>query len=170
MKLRLVRASNQYCEQIKDMLDEWHSTGEKIIPYAIRRTDYRDFANYCDNLEVSDASGGLVPDSTFFCLDEERDIIVGAVNIRHYLNESLLLNGGHIGDGVRPSERRKGIATKMIALALEECKRLGITKVLMVCDKENIGSSKSIQNNGGILENEIEVNGVVEQRYWIELV
>jgi predicted acetyltransferase len=40
----------------------------------------------------------------------------------------------------------------------------------MVCDKENIGSSKSIQNNGGILENEIEVNGVVEQRYWIELV
>ena len=170
MKLRLVKASNQYCNQIKDMLDEWHTTGEKIIPYAIRRIDYRDFAYYCDNLEVKDASGGLVPDSTFFCLDEERDIIVGAVNIRHYLNESLLLNGGHIGDGVRPSERRKGIATKMIALALDECKKLGITKVLMVCDKENIGSSKSIQNNGGVLENEIEVNGVVEQRYWIELV
>ena len=47
----------------------------------------------------------------------ERNIIAGAVNIRHYLNESLLLNGGHIGDGVRPSERRKGVATKMIALA-----------------------------------------------------
>ena len=60
----------------------------------------------------------------FFCLDEERNIIVGAVNIRHYLNESLFLNGGHIGDGVRPSERRKGIATKMIALALEECKKI----------------------------------------------
>ena len=169
MKLRLVKASNQYCNQIKDMLDEWHTTGEKIIPYAIRRIDYRDFAYYCDNLEVKDASGGLVPDSTFFCLDEERDIIVGAVNIRHYLNESLLLNGGHIGDGVRPSERRKGIATKMIALALDECKKLGITKVLMVCEKENIGSAKSIQNNGGILENEIEVDGVIEQRYWIEL-
>jgi predicted acetyltransferase len=96
-------------------------------------------------------------------------MIVGSVNIRHYLNESLLLNGGHIGDGVRPSERRKGSATKMIALALEECKKLGIEKVLMVCDKENVGSAKSIQNNGGILENEIEVDGVVEQRYWIEL-
>ena len=110
-----------------------------------------------------------MPDSTFFCLDEERNIIVGAVNIRHYLNESLLLNGGHIGDGVRPSERRKGIATKMIALALEECKKLGIKRVLMVCDKENIASAKSIMNNGGILENEIVVNGVIEQRYWIEL-
>ena len=170
MKLRLVKASNQYRTQISDMLEEWNATGEKIIPYAIRRFDYHDFSHYCSNLEVTDTSGGLVPDSAFFCLDEERDMMVGAVNIRHYLNESLLLNGGHIGDGVRPSERRRGIATKMIALALDECRKLGMERVLMVCDKENIGSAKSIQNNGGILENEIEVDGVVEQRYWIELV
>ena len=169
MKLRLVKASMQYSDQIKDMLQEWNATGEKIIPYAIRRLDYYDFAYYCDNLEVRDTSDGLVPDSTFFCLDEERNIIVGAVNIRHHLNEALLINGGHIGDGVRPSERRKGIATKMIALALDECKKLGLERVLMVCDKENVGSAKSIQKNGGILENEIEVDGVVEQRYWIEL-
>ena len=169
MKLRLVKASMQYSDQIKDMLQEWNATGEKIIPYAIRRLDYHDFAYYWDNLEVRDTSDGLVPDSTFFCLDEERNIIVGAVNIRHHLNEALLINGGHIGDGVRPSERRKGIATKMIALALDECKKLGLERVLMVCNKENVGSAKSIQKNGGILENEIEVDGVVEQRYWIEL-
>ena len=94
---------------------------------------------------------------------------MGAVNIRHFLNEALLLNGGHIGDGVRPSQRRKGIATAMIALALEECRKLGLDRVLMVCDKENIGSAKSIQKNGGILENEVVVNGVIEQRYWIDL-
>ena len=57
----------------------------------------------------------------------------------------------------------------MIALALEECRKLGIDKVLMVCDKENIGSAKSIQKNGGILENEVEVDGIIEQRYWIDL-
>lgn len=169
MKLKLIKATNQYYRQIKDMLDEWNATGEKIIPYAIRRIDYHDFEFYCENLEVKDARDRLVPDSTFFCLDEERNVVVGAVNIRHYLNETLLLNGGHIGDGVRPSERRKGIATKMIALALDECRKLGIEKVLMVCDKENVGSAKSIQNNGGILENEIEVDGIIEQRYWIEL-
>lgn len=169
MKLKLVKASNKYRNQIKDMLDEWNAANEKIIPYAIRRLDYHDFGIYCKNLEVKESSGGLVPDSTFFCLDEERNIIVGAVNIRHYLNESLLLDGGHIGDGVRPSERRKGIATKMIYLALEECRKLGIEKVLMVCDKDNIGSAKSIINNGGVLENEITVDGVVEQRYWIVL-
>lgn len=170
VNLKLVKATKEYQNQITEMLDEWNATGEKIIPYAIRRLDYHDFDYYCENLEVKDKSSGLVPDSTFFCLDVDRDIMVGAVNIRHYLNEALLLNGGHIGDGVRPSERRKGIATGMIGLALQECKKLGIDKVLMVCDKENIGSAKSILNNGGILENEVVVDGVTEQRYWITLV
>ena len=169
MHLKLVKASLEYRKQITEMLDEWHSSGEKIIPYAIRRLDYHDFEYYCSHLEVKDSSEGLVPDSTFFCLDEERNMIVGAVNIRHYLNEALLLNGGHIGDGVRPSERRKGIATKMIGLALQECKSLGIKKVLMVCNKDNIASAKSIMKNGGVLENEVVVNGEVEQRYWIAL-
>lgn len=65
--------------------------------------------------------------------------------------------------------RRKGYATKMIGLALEECRKLGITRVLLVCDKDNIGSAKSIVNNGGILENEVTQDGTVEQRYWIDL-
>ena len=169
MNLKLVKASKEYCTQITEMLDEWYASGEKIIPYTIRRLDYRDFEYYCANLEVKDTSSGLVPDSTFFCLDEDRDIMVGAVNIRHYLNEALLQSGGHIGDGVRPSERRKGIATQMIGLALQECKKLGIDRVLMVCDKDNVGSAKSIMKNGGVLENEVVVDGCVEQRYWIAL-
>lgn len=169
MNLKLVKASQKYEKQIKDMLDEWYASKEKIIPYAIRKDDYHDFENYCKNLEVKEALNGLVPDSTFFCLDTDRNIMVGAVNIRHYLNESLLISGGHIGDGVRPSERRKGIATKMIALSLEECKKLKIDKVLMVCNKNNIGSKKSIINNGGVLENEIEVDGEIVERYWITI-
>lgn len=169
MKLKLVKASEKYRRQIFEMMDEWIAADEKIVPYAIRIMDYHDFDRYCDAIELKEPCGGLVPSSTFFCMDEERNIMVGAVNIRHYLNEALLLNGGHIGDGVRPSERRKGIATAMIALALEECRHLGLEKVLMVCDRENVGSAKSIIKNGGVLENEIEVDGIVEQRYWITL-
>ena len=169
MNLKLVKCSHEYKTQLFEMMDEWTSTDERIVPYAIRKVDYHDFDNYLNSLELSEPKDGLVPDSTYFCLDVDRNIFVGAVNIRHYLNDSLLLNGGHIGDGVRPSERRKGIATKMIALALEKCKELNIPKVLMVCDKTNIGSAKSIMNNGGILENEVIVNGNTEQRYWITL-
>lgn len=169
MNLILVKAEEKYKKQITEMMDEWTASGEKIVPYAIRKADYHDFDSYISSLELKDVHDGKVPDTTFFCLDTDRNIVVGAVNIRHYLNEDLLRNGGHIGDGVRPSERGKGVATKMISLALEECRKLGIPKVLMVCDKDNIGSAKSIINNGGILENEIMCDGVIEQRYWIEL-
>lgn len=169
MGLRLIKAAGEYKRQITEMLEEWHCSGEKIVPYALQRWDYHDFDRYCEQMNRQNKEEGKVPDSTFFCLDEDRDIVVGAVNIRHYLNDSLLLNGGHIGDGIRPSERRKGFATKMIALALEECRHRGIHRVLMVCDKDNIGSAKSIQRNGGVLENEVVVEGVAQQRYWISL-
>lgn len=169
MKLKLVKLESKYRRHLTEMLEQWYAVEERIIPYAIRRLDYRDFDNYLANLEVKEGTPGLVPDSVFFCLDEERDIFVGAVNIRHSLNEHLLLNGGHIGDGVLPSERRKGIATAMIGLTLEECRKLGLDRVLMVCDRDNVASAKSILKNGGVLENEIVVDGVTEQRYWIEL-
>jgi len=169
MRLRLVKLNESYKLHLNDMMEEWYASGEKIVPSAIARYDYQDFDNYINFLDNNLEKDGYVPYSTLFCLDEERDLFVGSVNIRHYLNESLLLNGGHIGDGVRPSERRKGVATRMIALALEECKKIGLDKVLMVCDKKNIGSAKSIVNNGGVLENEILVEGIMEQRYWISI-
>ena len=71
---------------------------------------------------------------------------------------------------MRPGERRKGYATELVRLALIECKKLGIHRVLMTCDKDNVGSAKSIVRNGGVLENEfVNEDGNVEQRYWIDL-
>ena len=170
MDLQLVKMGPKYREMAEDMIHEWKASGEAIIPGAIDRADICDFPAYLASLEFTKPVPGLLPDSTFFCLDKERDLLVGAINIRHYLNDGLLKFGGHMGDGVRPSERRKGIATRMIALGLEECKKLGISRVLMVCKKENTGSAKSIINNGGILENELEKeDGTVMQRYWITL-
>ena len=174
MSLKLIKLTKDYEKQLGEMIDEWKEDQEKNntnrSPYAIFKNDYHDFDNYLDNLELVKPRDGLVPDSTFFLLDDEKNRLLGAVNIRHYLNEGLLKSGGHIGDGIRPSERRKGYATKMIGLALCECKKLGIDKVLICCDKDNIGSAKSIMNNGGVLENEIVTDdGEVVQRYWISL-
>ena len=174
MTLKLVKASYEHQEQIVDMLKEWIAYNNahpeaNTSPWSIFKNDYKDFDYYLDNLEYKEAKDGFVPDSTFFCLDEERNILVGAVNIRHYLNDYLLMYGGHIGDGIRPSERRNGYGTAMIALALEECKKLGIEKALMVCDKTNAGSAKTILNNGGVLENEVIEEGKLKQRYWIDV-
>lgn len=168
MNIQLVKLSKEYQSHLTEMMDEWTATNERIVPSAIQKNDYQDFDYYLEHLEITEEVDGKVPDSTFFCLDVDRDIFVGAVNIRHYLTEEMLINAGHIGDGIRPSERRKGYATAMIALALKEAKALGLDSVLMCCNKENIASAKSIIDNGGVLENEVVVNGVTEQRYWIE--
>lgn len=91
------------------------------------------------------------------------------IDIRHRLNEYLLQFGGNIGYSVRPSQRRKGYATEMLALALEECRKLGLDRALVTCDKTNIGSAKTIQKNGGVLENEVLEGDRITQRYWIAL-
>lgn len=172
MKLTLIHASQEYRTQITDFLDEYTNSGERLVPSALSKKDYHNYDECCQffNDRQYPTEAGHVPATLYFCLDEERNIVVGAIDIRHYLNEPLLAFGGHIGDGVRPSERRKGIATQMIGLALQKCKELNIDKVLMTCLKENIPSAKSIMNNGGILENEIEVEGKIYQRYWIDLI
>ncbi len=167
MNLQLVRLSDKYRTQLIDMMDEWIRAGEKIIPYAIRKNDYRDFDRYLAGLYQ--AEEGDMPDITYFCLDVDRDIFVGAVNICPIWNDGLLASGGNIGDGVRPSERRRGIATQMISLALEQCRELGIAKVFMICARDNIGSAQSIRNNGGILEKEMEMDGEIVQKYWIDV-
>lgn len=167
MNLKLVLLTTEYKKQLNDMMDEWTNTNEKIIPSALTVNDYHDFDFYKNHLCREKEINGLVPDTTYFCLDTDRNIFVGAVNIRHYLTEKLKFSGGHIGDGIRPSERRKGYGSAMIGLALEEAKKMGINRVLMCCDKKNIASAKSIINNGGILENEVDVDGTIIQRYWI---
>ena len=173
MNIKLIKLTKEYYSQLSNMIDEWKHDIEvnhtNRSPYAIFEVDYHYFDAYLASLDPNNTPEGYVPATTLFALDVDRNIFVGAVNIRHYLNEALLLGGGHIGDGVRPSERRKGYATVMINLALKECLKLGIHRVLMVCDINNIGSRKSIINNGGVKENEVPDEGSITERYWIDL-
>ena len=91
--------------------------------------------------------------------------LVGFLSVRHELNEFLLELGGHIGYAIRPLERGHGYATAATALALEECRRLGMDRVLITCDDTNVASATVIERNGGLLE---DVRGV-KRRYWVDL-
>ena len=112
---------------------------------------------------------GLVPSSTYLAVREKDNYIVGMIDIRHYLNEYLTQAGGHIGYGVRKTERNKGYAKQMLKLALEKCKELKIKKVLITCDEDNIASEKVILSANAKLEDIRNVDGENKKRFWIDL-
>ena len=76
-------------------------------------------------------------------------MLLGVVNVRHTLTDSLRHVGGHVGYAVRPSARRRGHGTTLLRAGLEVCAGLGITEALITCDETNVGSVRVIANHGG---------------------
>ncbi|MGW0876152.1 GNAT family N-acetyltransferase [Streptomyces sp. NPDC002740] len=99
----------------------------------------------------------------------EGDSCLGAIDLRHYLNAVLLDVGGHIGYSIRPSSRRRGVATWALGAVLPEARALGLDRVLVTCDDDNIGSARSIERNGGVLEDVRTTSAGIKRRYWIHL-
>ncbi|KMQ08925.1 GCN5 family acetyltransferase [Bacillus cereus] len=172
MNVSLLTPTTDLQDEYLDFYNEWKDSGETMIPWVISK-DPSNFPAMVQ--ELLDAHNGVnlpqswVPDSTYW-LVTDNNRIVGAVNIRHSLTELLFNAGGHIGYGIRPSERRKGYATKLLELSLEKTKKLNITRALVVCDEVNTASEKTILHNGGVRDDDfIEEDGNVVRRFWIEL-
>lgn len=104
-----------------------------------------------------------------FLLAEHDGQVVGRVSIRHALTPFLLLEGGHIGYGVRPAWRRRGFATSILRQSLLLTDELGIDRVLVTCDDDNVASAAVIEAAGGALEDvRTGHDGTAKRRYWID--
>ena len=135
MNLRLIKGSYEYKKEILDMLREWRAYNQahpeaNRSPWAIFRNDEGDFDSYLEGLDHRGSEAGMVPDSTYFCLDEDRGILVGAVNIRHSLNDYLLQYGGHIGDGIIDALEVRGAL--VVGVQVLEYRNRGSNKVAII--------------------------------------
>ena len=170
--MKLLKPTYEYSKQITEYRDAFlHADEQPYGSSSIQNFDSLD--EWFEKVNIQEVGeklqGNRVPSSQF--LSFEKGELIGFVNIRHRLNEELLRESGHIGYSVHPDKRRQGYATKQLKLALGEAQKLGLKKVLITCDKSNVGSAKTIQKVGGVLEDEVASSHTSEivQRYWIEI-
>ena len=114
---------------------------------------------------------GRVQATQFICVRQEDGRLVGMLQVRHTFNDFLEKYAGHIGYSVRPSERRKGYAKRMLKESLPFCRKIGLTRVLISCLTDNEGSRRTILDNGGVYESTVTDpdSGKTLERYWIDL-
>jgi len=160
-------------DEEQEFLRAHRATSPEVPTFLHYYTEGMPFTTYLEVLAERARGEHLPPDhvpSTFlFAFVEAR--IVGRVSIRHSLNDFLERAGGHIGYVVVPEFRRRGYATTMLRLSVEiALDKLGIDRILVTCDDDNVGSIRTIEKNGGVLENIISGPDLEKpkRRYWID--
>lgn len=130
-----------------------------------------DFATYVSQLKsrIVQPLPGRVPETVYWLVEEET--FIGQVSLRHTLNEALRQLGGHIGYEIRPSWRRQGHGRLACQLVLVEARRLGLTRVLITCDEDNVASRRIIEANGGRFEKAVTLlfHPVRVLHFWVYL-
>ena len=175
-RLLLVKPSIEHIDEIRAyrsecLAQDGGSHGDSGLEKC---EDISSWINRCRLLECKDTlpDPNYVEADQYMLMQDGRKCILGMINFRHYLNDYLAEHAGHIGFGVRPSERRKGYARAMLQLCLEKCREVGLDRVLITCDADNEGSRRTIQACGGRFERLTQKENESDtdtERYWINL-
>lgn len=156
-KFRLVRPEKKHERQALEYLEEFYADKSETHGVGGLERFKDDYDGWIDNLEKYRnlaPNEERVPAETFFLMRQSPDSserLVGMINIRLVLNNNLWQHGGNIGYSIRPTERRKGYNKINLFLALKFCQSRGMEVVLLDCDKNNIGSAKTMRALGGRL-------------------
>lgn len=174
-KFKLVVPTLEYKEQAIEYINEFYENNSGINGVGGLNRYLDDYEGWLQKLEedrhrIPDEE--KVPAETFFFVRKSDNRIIGMVNIRLVLNERLRNSSGNIGYSIRPTERRKGYNKINLYLALLECQKHEMKQVMLDCDKDNLGSAKTIQALCGKFEKEYledkKYNCLV-QVYWIDV-
>ena len=171
--LRLERPALRHQAAFQAVVADYALAGERE-KLELYQPAIQDFGDYCDLLELNELGrrlpDGWVPISTFWMLDGEQRVC-GIIRIRHQLNGFLEEHAGHVGYDVPPSRRGQGNGRRLLELGLVEARRLGLGRVLLVCDDDNAPSLRIIERCGGAYQDTRQPPGepVPVRRYWIEL-
>ena len=171
----LERPSIERKEEIIEYINEFVQYNSDIngagsLDKILEGYTFEEALERCLNMEIKGFSDRC-QSKTFLLIRENDNKIVGTINVRWNLNEEMLKFGGHIGYGIRPTERRKGYNKINLYLGMIEAQKIGLEKVMLGCDVENIASNKSIEALGGELERtEVDpYDGILTNIYWLNV-
>ena len=174
----LVEANEQYTDELQKFKDEVlqadkdnddQFAGCMGLSNCATAKEWIDICNLRKNADTCEQAGTEVPSTTYFAIRSSDKKLVGVIDLRHHINHPILESwGGHCGYSVRPSERGKGYGAEMLRQNVLNAGKMGIKKMLVVCDEDNTASEKTILANNGSLENIIEVEGCRMKRFWID--
>ncbi len=172
-EIRIVPPGEAHCAEALAFRRAFAEAGEEMYGTGGFGNGSRPFAEWLERIRrdscPATVRSGHVPASTYFAVRERDGKIVGMIQLRHYLNDRLLREGGHVGYCVHPQERRKGYAKQMLMHVLAKARAMGMGRVLITCDKGNIASAHTALSCGGVPEGDAAGGEDVPQRYWIGL-
>lgn len=162
----------EYLEEHKKYNSDIKGTGEMYK--CINGISYEEWLARLKKMKDANYAKSInrCPSETFFLIRSEDNRIIGMINIRYNLNETMLKFGGHIGYGIRPTERRNGYNKINLYLGLIKAKEdFKLDKVMLDCSIDNLGSDNTIKALGGILErSEIDPSdNTLTNVYWIDV-
>ena len=169
MDLRLLKPADEQTFRAAVQEFKAHDPDWEFAFFLGDTTNFAEYTTLLRNQSEGKDLRGFVPNSYMGAFVNGK--CVGRASIRHELNERLLVDGGHVGYGVVPSERRKGYAREILRQALEVLKAHGIKRALVTCSDDNVGSIRTIEAHGGVLENKAPRHGTtgLTHRYWIQI-
>jgi predicted acetyltransferase len=154
--LVLAEPTESLFEAFAEMSMDYRSAGESRYQHedGWNLPRYLEYVNRLrDNSLGIDLPPTRSPQTTFWLM-KSTTTIFGVSRLRLQLNDDLRIEGGNIGYDVPPSWRRKGYGTELLRQTLVKARQLGLERVLITCNKENEGSRKIIEANGGVLASE----------------
>ena len=170
----LIRPSEEWLEEVRAYRQEFLAADSSMDGAGPLRR-YEDPAEWLAELRLYEDPAtvpeGKVQATQFLCVRPSDGRLLGMLQLRHTLNDYLERIAGHIGYSVRPSERRKGVASWMLHEALPYCRSLGLSRVMLACLTENEASRRTILANGGVYDRTVYEpdEDVYLEQYWITL-
>lgn len=177
-KFYLERPSMERKKDIIDFLDEFVEyksdiNGSGSLDKIYKGYTFEQALEICLNMENDEYARSMnkANGKTFLLIRETDNRVVGMINVRWNLTEAMKKFGGNIGYSIRPTERRKGYNKINLYLGLKEAQKLGLDRVMLDCASDNVGSYKTMEALGGVLDREEidSFDGLLTKVYYFDV-